>query len=89
MKSSHAFWWAAFGSVLPQVVRFAAIIDHGQALPALSWILYFAIQIVLSVSAGVFSIGWKPKNSFQAMWVGASFPTLVGTLIQAAPKFGG
>ncbi|HZU42070.1 MAG TPA: hypothetical protein VE994_05315 [Terriglobales bacterium] len=87
MKSTHAFWWAAFGAVLPEVIRFFKIVSTGQQLPSLNWLLYIGLLVVFCVCAGLFSVAWKPENSFKAIWVGASLPTIVATLYQTAPSF--
>jgi hypothetical protein len=85
MKKSHLFWWGAFGSVLPELLRFFKLVASGQALPPLNWPLYGGLLSLFVLSAGVFSVAWKAENEFKAIWVGASFPTIVATPIQVAP----
>jgi hypothetical protein len=41
--------------------------------------------VLFVIAAGPFTVAWKPESAFKAVWVGASFPTLVATLIQVAP----
>jgi hypothetical protein len=85
MKRSHLFWWGAFGAVLPELLRFFKLAASGQHLPALNWPLYGGLLFLFVLAAGVFSVAWKAENEFKAIWVGASFPTIVTTLIQVAP----
>jgi hypothetical protein len=75
-----------FGSVLPEFLRFVKIVFAGNPLPHLNWIMYGLFTVALAVFGGLFSIAWEPESRLKAVWVGASFPTLVGTLIQAPPR---
>ena len=82
------FWWGSFGSLLPEIIRFKNIISAIQTLPQLNWsyiLIYAAISLAYMAAAGGFTIGWKPESEFKAMWVGASFPALVSTMLQAVP----
>ncbi len=88
MTRTACFWWGAFGGILPEVVRFFRIAAAGAPLPSLNWILYTFLLVLFVCSAGVFSMGWKPESEYKAIWVGASLPALVATLVQAAPKPG-
>jgi hypothetical protein len=89
MTKIVCFGWGCFGSVLPELVRFFLLVAHGQSLPDLNWLLYGGLLLILLLSyaacAGLFSVAWKPENEFKAVWVGASLPALVATLINAAP----
>jgi hypothetical protein len=85
MKNSQLFWCGCFGAVLPEVVRFFKLVSVGSPLPNLNWPLYAGILLVFLLSAGGFTVAWKAENAFKAIWVGASFPTLVTTLVQVAP----
>jgi CDP-diglyceride synthetase len=85
MTRQQSFWWGAFGSILPEILRFFKIAAAGEALPQLNWILYTVLLTLFVVSSGFFSIAWKPENEFKAIWVGCSVPALVATLVQAAP----
>jgi hypothetical protein len=85
MTNKQAFWWAAFGSLLPEVLRFYKIAIAGQALPKLEWPLYVLMVAIFFVVTGFFSVAWGPENKFKAIWVGASAPTLIATLVQSAP----
>jgi hypothetical protein len=75
-----------FGSVRPEFFRFVKIVFAGNPLPHLNWIMYGIFTIGLALFGGLFSIAWEPESRLKAVWVGASFPTLVGTLIQAPPR---
>ena len=85
MKKSHLFWWGAFGAVLPELLRFFKLVAVGQPLPNLNWLLYMVLLFFFVLAAGAFAVAWKAENEFKAIWVGASFPTIVATLIQVAP----
>ena len=85
MTKVACFEWGCFGSVLPEIVRFFILVAHGQSLPSLNWLLYGALLLIYMGCAGLFSVAWKPENEFKAVWVGASLPALVATLINAAP----
>lgn len=88
MSRTERFWYGCFGSVLPEVIRIYQAITHQQNLPALNWkyvIFYAVVSLVFMAFAGIFTIAWEPENPFKAVWVGASFPTLVSALIKVAP----
>ncbi len=86
MTKKLCFFWGAFGGVLPEVVRFFRIVAVGDPLPHLNWVLYVVFLLLFVVFAGGFSVAWKPESEYKAIWVGASLPALVATLVQAAPK---
>ena len=65
------FTWGLFGSALPEVLRLYKIAVGGQAEPTLHW-YYAAMSIVFAICAGIFTVAWKPENSFKAIWVGVS-----------------
>jgi hypothetical protein len=85
MSRKDCFWWAAFGAVLPEIVRFFRIVAVGEALPHLNWVLYVIFLLLFACCAGVFSVAWKPESAYKAVWIGASLPALVATLVQVAP----
>jgi hypothetical protein len=85
MTKKSCFWWGLFGCVLPEVVRFFAIIAHGGPLPSLNWPLYCWLLCFYAISGGIFTMGWKAENEFKAIWVGASLPALVATPVTVAP----
>ena len=85
MTKIVCFGWGCFGSVLPEIVRFFLLVAHGQSLPNLNWLLYGGLLLIYAACAGLFSVAWKPENEFKAVWVRASLPALVATLINAAP----
>jgi len=85
MRNYQLFWCGCFGSILPELIRFYKLVTAGQPLPNLNWPLYAAIMFLFVLAAGAFTVAWKAENAFKAIWVGASFPTLVTTLVQVAP----
>jgi hypothetical protein len=85
MNKSHLFWWGCFGAVVPELIRFLKLAASGQPLPHLNWPLYVGLLLLFVLAAGAFAVAWKAENEFKAIWVGASFPTIVATLIQVAP----
>ena len=88
MNKTTCFWWGFVGAVLPEVLRFFKIISAGQTLPNLNWLLYAGILVVYCICAGLLAIAWKAEAEWKAVWVGASLPALVATLIQSAPSVG-
>ena len=85
MTQTASFRWGLLGAFLPEVVRFFRIVSSGQPLPNLNWLFYVIILIAYCTVAGFVAIAWKPDAEWKALWVGASLPALVGTLVQAAP----
>jgi hypothetical protein len=85
MSRRAAFAWGMVGSILPEVLRFFKLVSAGQSLPNIRWDLYGALLIVYVLSAGALSIAWKPESEFKALWVGASLPAIVATIVQVAP----
>jgi hypothetical protein len=85
MTKKACFWWGAFGSILPEVLRFFKLASAGDSFPHLIWPVYLVLLALFVVCCGIFSVGWKPENEFKAIWVGASAPVLVATLIQTTP----
>lgn len=71
--------------MLPELLRFFKLVAGGQPLPSLNWPLYVGLLVLFVLAAGAFAVAWKAENEFKAIWVGASFPTIVATLIQVAP----
>jgi hypothetical protein len=74
------------GALLPEALRFFKIVSSGQPLPQIHWLLYIGFLCVYCFLAGLLSIAWKPEAEFKALWVGASLPAIVATLVQAAPN---
>jgi hypothetical protein len=89
MTRQACFWWGAFGSLLPEILRFFKLVAAGDPLPHLNWPIYLGFLVLFVGSSGVFSIAWKAENEFKAVWVGASVPVLVATLIQTTPGLPG
>jgi hypothetical protein len=86
MSRFNLFLWGCLGATLPELLRFFRLASAGQPLPALNWPLYGSILFLFILAAGGFAIAWDAESPFKAIWVGASFPTLVTTLIQVAPS---
>lgn len=85
MTARERFWWGLFGSVLPEIIRLKNLVSSGQALPEFTWPFIF-ISLAYIIAAGLFVVAWQAENPFKAVWVGASFPTLVSAMLQAAPS---
>jgi hypothetical protein len=85
MSKNASFWWGLFGAVLREVIRFFAIASRGDSLPNLNWYLYGVTLLLYILCAGFVSVAWRPENEFKAIWIGASLPAIVATLVQAAP----
>jgi hypothetical protein len=84
MSPRERFIWGCFGSFLPEILRLYNIVTHEQSLPRFTW-PYLIISLLFVLSAGLFTIAWEADSRFKGVWVGASFPTLVSTLLKAAP----
>jgi hypothetical protein len=87
MTRRAAFWWGVLGSIAPEVLRFFKLLQSGQPLPNLQWIIYALFLFVYMCLAGAVSVVWKPDNELKAIWVGASLPAIIATLVQTAPSF--
>ena len=85
MTPTSSFLWGLFGSLLPEVLRFYKLATHDGAIPSIG-VAYILISLAFIISAGLFTVAWKPENEFKAIWVGVSFPVLVSTLIQTPPS---
>lgn len=85
MGKKASFWWAVVGATAPEILRFFRLVSGGQALPNLNWWLYGLFLILYCFVAGMVSIAWRPEQPIKALWIGASIPAIVATLIQAAP----
>lgn len=85
IASKECFWWGILGAVLPQITKFFALVSNGQPSPHIDWLAYSILAVIYTACAGFVAIAWKPDAVWKALWVGASLPALVGTLVQAAP----
>jgi hypothetical protein len=85
LSDRQSFMWGCLGAILPEVLRLYTIATHQQNYPHFSW-PYIIISIIFMLSAGGLTVAWKPENSFKAIWIGISFPTLVSTLAKVAPN---
>ncbi|HEV2380731.1 MAG TPA: hypothetical protein VG206_13175 [Terriglobia bacterium] len=86
MSGKQAFWWGAFGAILPEIVKLFKIVAAGDPLPHLNWTAYIVLLMLFACFAGGFSVAWRPESAYKAIWIGASLPLLVSTLVQVAPK---
>jgi CDP-diglyceride synthetase len=85
MKKLHLFLWGCLGAVLPELLRFFRLVAAGQPLPNLNWPLYAVVLALFVLAAGAFTLAWEADSPFKAIWVGASFPTIITALITTAP----
>jgi hypothetical protein len=85
MNGRECFKWGCVGAVAPEVLRFFKIVSEGKSLPSLNWIEYFLLLLLYVVMAGAISVAFKPDSPWKGLWVGASLPALVATLVQTSP----
>ena len=86
MKPWRRFWWGEFGACLPEILRWHNLSMDPKPLPSYHWWLFVPIQIALIISAGLFTRAAVPKDAKSAIWIGASFQTLVSVMLSNAPK---
>lgn len=86
MSRPAMFWCGFVGAILPELLRFFKIITLGQALPHLNWALYGLIMAAYCPMAGLVAIAWRAESEWKAIWIGASLPAIVATLVQTAPS---
>jgi len=85
MTGRECFAWGFAGGVAPQVVRFFDVVSRGQSLPNLNWPVYGFLLLIYAVMAGLVAIAFRPDSPWKGLWVGASLPALIATLVQTAP----
>jgi hypothetical protein len=85
MNSHASFWCGCFGAIIPEVSRFFKIASTRGTIPNLNWALYLGMLVMFCVAAGAVAIAWKPDSEWKALWVGASCPAIIATLVQTAP----
>jgi len=85
MSRATCFLWGSVGAILPEVLRFFTLVSAGKSLPEINWILYLSVGVAYVLCAGLLSVAWKPENEFKGLWVGASLPAIVATLVQTPP----
>lgn len=85
MRGREAFGWGCIGSVAPEVLRFFKLASGGQPLPSLNWTVYAGFLLLYILLAGVVAVAFKPDSPWKGLWVGASLPALIATLVQTAP----
>ena len=88
MSDAERFWWGAFGSATPHVIQFGKLAFDGDPLPRLNWVFWAIMMLVYGLVAGGVSVAWKPTSAYRAIWIGASFPALVGAIMQTPPRAG-
>lgn len=85
MTARKAFLWAAFGSLLPEVLRLYRLTVDANPLPSYNWWQYAILSLLFVTFAGFFSVAWQPETELKAVWLGASFPIVVAQLIASTP----
>jgi hypothetical protein len=85
MNTRGAFAWGCLGAVAPEILRFFKIVSNGQNLPDMHWPVYSLLLVFYVLLAGFVSIAFKPDSAWKGLWVGASLPALIATLVQTAP----
>ncbi len=85
ISKRSAALFGAFGALLPELLRFSALVANQKiSEPPSGWQIYFLVISLYALAAGVLSIAWKPDSEYKAIWVGASFPAIVHTLAATA-----
>ena len=81
------FLWGAVGGVAPEVARLYKIVTATNAgdLPPFG-LLYFSVSLLFVAMAGAFAIAWNDENPRKCLWVGASLPVIITTLVQQVPR---
>jgi len=85
MAGRECFRWGFPGALAPEILRFFKIVSAGNKLPSLDWTVYLLLLLACVVMAGAVSVAFKPDSPWKALWVGASLPALIATLVQTAP----
>ena len=85
MTGRQCFVWGCLGAIAPEVLRFFKIASNGTALPQLNWTFYAMLLIAYIVIAGFVTVAFKQDSEWKGLWVGASLPALIATLVQVAP----
>ncbi len=89
ISKRSAFLYGCFGGILPELLRYSKVVGTQQInVPPSGWIVYSVIVLLSVLAAGVLSVAWKPDTEYKAVWVGASFPAIVQTLVAVAPQHG-
>jgi hypothetical protein len=86
MNVRGSFAWGCLGALAPEILRFFKLISSAQELPHLEWSLYAPLLVLYVALAGAVAIAFKPDSAWKGLWVGASLPALIATLIQTAPS---
>jgi hypothetical protein len=86
MSSRGAFAWGCIGALAPEILRFFKLISNGLKLPEIQWPVYALCLFLYVVLAGAVCIAFKPDSAWKGLWVGASLPALIATLVQTAPS---
>jgi hypothetical protein len=85
MKASSAFLWGCVGAAAPEVIRLYKYAQSGTPFPAINWGYFYFFLGLYVFFGGLVAIAWKPEHSWKALWVGASLPSIIAGLVQAAP----
>jgi hypothetical protein len=86
MNGRKSFLWGCVRALAPEVVRFFKLVASGSPLPHLDWLLYAGFLFLFMLVAGPFSVAFRPDTEWKGLWVGASLPALIATLVQTAPN---
>ncbi|HEY4362749.1 MAG TPA: hypothetical protein VGN17_17400 [Bryobacteraceae bacterium] len=66
-------------------MRFFKIASSGDTLPHLNWLFYVITLVLVIPVAGAVAVAWKSESEWKALWVGASCPALIATIVQTVP----
>ena len=86
MPNPLRFRWGALGVIAVEISRFIPVVSQGTAVPHLHWSLYCALQVFSACIGGAFAIAWETNNTLKSIWIGASWPAILATLVQATPS---
>jgi|ERR1017187_2528209 hypothetical protein len=88
--TAEAFRLGVFGAALPQIIQLKQWADSPDPIPGgsiIRWVAYVAVLGVFMWAAGKFTKAWEPESNMKAIWVGASFPKLIGAVVGGALSF--
>lgn len=46
---------------------------------------YYTVVGIYVLLAGATSVAWRPESDWKAVWVGASWPAIMASVVSAAP----
>jgi len=82
-KTNHkaTFFWGCLGAAMPPLLTAYKAVDAGRFVPHTA--IYYPFVLVWVLVSGFVSIACRPDSEWQAMWVGASVPALIASMIAA------